>query len=904
VVRCYGKFSRWGAVTGAVAVALAAVARAAGPLNSPAPLAAAPAAVSPADATVSVGAAQRAHDLGMSSLAAALYREILTRPALSEAERTGINLALAGALLDGGDALEAQKILNAMPEPHDAGWHLRAGLSALQGRQRDTAQKEWDAVNTDELSAADHAWYWFLGGALWDLVPGTRDGAAVAKANEFYNKAEAAATTELARARFKVQEERVRIEFLAPTPPDRLDEARRNYEQYQGKPVGYGFAENYAMMLDQSGRGRDAVQVLRQVLLTLPIQERGWRDEFNFLLGVIDNQGRGAAGRAALIQLLESGATAEHLDDKQLSRQREALILLFEASRTEPQRTQFQTELDKLISATPRHPILDALKFFRAELALAEKDYAQAEKHATDVLEQFPGSSLRARAFDVLIESGWEQQRYHFAAAKAALAHAEPGSPATRGELRVVEAEAWFRAGQAAEATGATGANDYRSAADAYAAVLAELPPGLDATTHSALIFQRILAEIKSGSGDAAKVLDQLAAGPAFALADRWQAEWNLARAMQARGAASDAFVRVSRLLASTGADAAKLAPELRARMKWLQARVAFEAGQNEAALTLGDAILANPESIAKPLQDEIASTTVLLKARALFALRRDNDALATLQKLRTDFPKADATVYSYLIEAAHYAEQEKIQDAQILLTKLVGNPDYATSEYVPWALYQLALLSERLGQPKNLEDAEKRIEDLVKHPAAGDLVFAARLEQGDLLRKLNQLPQAQQVYEMIVTTFAQRPDVVVAELKLAECHNAQAAASPTHLETAQVLFEHLRDRKNAPPDVKVEAGYNLGDLLERRGKLDDAARVWWGDVVYPFLRDDPNPIEAGAKRPYWLTRTLVRLGELLERQGKIDEAKQAYLLVVQKKLPYAAPAKAALQRLGVTRSL
>ena len=55
--------------------------------------------------------------------------------------------------------------------------------------------------------------------------------------------------------------------------------------------------------------------------------------------------------------------------------------------------------------------------------------------------------------------------------------------------------------------------------------------------------------------------------------------------------------------------------------------------------------------------------------------------------------------------------------------------------------------------------------------------LLAARMKQGDILRKRNDFPAAQQVYEELVNKFPRRPDVVLAQLALAETHNAQSSA-------------------------------------------------------------------------------------------------------------------------------
>lgn len=862
----------------------------AGPLNPPSPLVAPPAAVSPAERAIAIAEAERAHDLGFLSVAADLYRKLLdTRGADGRA----MILALATVLLDGGEPAEAEQLLATVPEPRDAAWRLRAGLAALRLRKRDAAQAQWDAIKAEEISEADLPWYHFFTGALYDTATPRQ----VDRANDYYVKAERGARSELARARFQLAAERVRLrESTAPTR-ESLDVVRRQFEQSQGREASYEPARLYAVMLALADRRGDAVEFLRQnVLLTLPAQERGWRDEYNFLIGVLGDKSRGGVGRNALVQLVATGRKPE--------RQRQALQLLADTSENEPERGHFRAELTRLIAATPPHPLRESLLFFRSQLALSEKDYAAAEQSAQRLLEEFPASTLRLHAFGVLTQSAWEQQRYRLAASNAqsardAMAKSPAGESelgvATRADLGVLEAEAWFRLGE------------FRNAADAYAAVLRERPPGLTPEGLSGLIFQRILAEIRAGSPNVTAIIDELAADPAFRADDRWQAEWSLARGLRVQGKIDEAYARVGRLLGAARAEEAgpgAMRPELRARMAWLHAKLALESDRFEETLTHVEALLGSLGGIDAALRTEIVSAAVLMRAQAELRLKREPVALATLKRLRDEFPNTDAAIHSYLIESDYYAQQENISRAQLQLTKLTDNPEYAGSEFVPYALFQLALLSEKLGQEKDLEDANKRIEQIVNLDTAGqevDLIFAARLKQGDIFRKRSDFVAAQRAYQYLVNTYPRRPDVVLAQLALADCHNAQASADPSHADQARLIYEELRDRVDAPADVRVEAGYKLGFLLVRRGQHAKAAEVWARDVIKPFLRENKEPFTADDKRPYWLARTLLELGRLYEEQEKLEEARQAYALLVEAKLGVAESlAYDALERLGV----
>jgi TolA-binding protein len=816
------------------------------PLNAPVPLVTLPGAAAPSDGSrlMSLAAARRAQELGFPSAAATLYRQLLNEPG---ADRAALTLALVTALLDDGRIEEAAETLQGFVGLRGAPWQLRAGLIAAHQKRFDDARAALTGVNAEDLEADDRGWYYFLQGQLAEAAGDLN------RARSLHDQAAAAAFSEMARARFVLAREQTRLR-AGPVDATLLQEMRKNVERLQGRKAGYGFARTYAVMLDSLGRKGEAVAELQRQLMVLPPEERAEADDFRLLLGLIAGPATGA-GRNALQTLLAYG------NDR--GKQRLALQVLARASAVEPARAQFRRELDLLLGPAEPHPVREDLLLVRAQVALATKNYEQAELDARALLAEFPGSLLKGHALGILTTSAWEQRRYRNAADQAARAAAEFPAGQVRAEFGLLVAEAWFRA------------RDYRSAADAYAQVLREMPPGI---APGRLMFQRVQAEILAGQLDAAQAqLDALGSEPAFDPVNRWQAEWNLARTLQAEGRTAEgrtaeAYARVNRLLGTEAGARGRLPAELRARMAWLQARLSFEAGEPEQTLRLAEVLQGGLTEVAAELRNEIASSVALLKAEANFALGRDDAALGLLQRLREEYPRADAAVYSYVVEADHHAGKDQMVQAQRLLTKLAD--DFPGNAYAPFALYQSALLAERRGQDANLEEANKLIEDLVTKYPGSDYVFYARLKQGDLLRRLNQFPQAQQVYESLVNNFAGHQDVVLAQLALAECHNAQSLRDASHGERAIALFEQLRDRVDAPVDVRVEAGFNLGHLLTRRGQPAAAEAVWWRDVVAEFLLVPGPAAELGAKGRYWMARTL------------LEQAQEAWRLILKTGLP------------------
>jgi TolA-binding protein len=869
-------------------VLLLAAARAEEPLNPPSPLVSVNQVIAAPGAVLQdLGGARGAQELGIPFLAASLYREVLATPAGAGGDRPQLILGLTTALLDAGEISAADEALQSYPGPRGSAWHLRAGLIAVRQKKYDAARSELANIKAEELVPADRGWRTFLQAALADVAA---DQKVRDSAGELYSEAEREAVSVPQRARFMLARQQVRIRSGTFTEAQ-LNSARAAMEAptAQGRLPGYQAASTYIIELDAMGRKPEALSVLRQQLRALPAVERIQTDQFRLLLGLIAGAENGE-GRAALDQLLQTGSDAEH--------QQIALEMLAGASTREPARADFRRRLDTMINAQPPSRILEDLYLVRAQLALSERSlegYTQAENDANNLLQKFPGSLLKANALGVLTRAAWEQRRYRTAATYADQARKELPPGQTLAQLDVLIAEAWYRA------------KDFRSASEAYAAAIRERPEGI---AMGGLMFQRVQAEIEGTRSDPNQetarllaiqpMLDETERDPAFDVINRWRAEWNFARALLAANQPGAANARINGVLAATGADASALPRDLRLRMTWLQVWLSLEAGQPEQTLKLADALDAQLAGIAGPpdaTRLEIASTTRLFEAQASFALSREEAAVQILQKLRKDFPKSDAAARSYIVEADFKARKDQLVEAQTLLTEMAQDPDFKDSLDAPIALYQAALLAERRG-PAHFKEAHHLLETMVQQFPSSALVFDARFEEGDLERNLNEFPLAQQTYDFIVRDFPNDPRIFEAQLAQADCYNGQSSADPTLADRAAEIYERLLSLGAAPVDVRVEAGYKWGYMLSTRQDFDRAETTWWKEVVNPFLLDKPETNQfLGATGRRWMSRTLTQLGDLLEKQGRLEDAKTVWQMVLDAKLPLDSEARARLAR-------
>lgn len=827
------------------------------PLFAPVPLAPTPA--SAGGLIVSEEGARRALALGFAATAAAQAEALVARGEGGPG-RDAAALILAAARMELGDLPGAERALAAHSDTRPPAYRLRAGLLAARQGRVPAAQAEAAALRPESLPPEERCWLYFLQGLVAEAE---RDAG---RAGAAYEQAFNAASSDWQRARLRLTRERFRL-AQGEVTETQANALRDQAERYAGRGVGADFAAQHAVALNLLGRREAATAYLQAQIAAMPDGLSIARDDLRLVLGLIAGPAS-PAGRAALEQLLAAGAD--------LGEQRVALQLLAEAAGSAESRERLRRTLDDLLMRAPAHPLTEDLLVARAELALATQDHARAEADARDLLARFPSSPQRARALAQLASAAWDRERYRTAADYAAQAAAAATDRDAAASLRLLSAEASYRA------------QDYAAAAEAYAVAADSPPPGVAA---GSAMFQEIMSRVEAGRlGEAGAVIDRRADDPRFDAVTRWQAEWNLARALQAAGQREVALARVARLREEPGA--AGRPPELRARLAWLEARLAQDTGQSEVALRAARAVPDRLAGVEPALAAEIAGLARLVEAEALFDLGRGEEAAAVLRSLREGGARTEAALQSYLVEADYLADVGRLVDAQGLLIRFAD--EHRDHEYAPDAIFQAALNAERRGEDAYFREAYLLLEEqLVKRYPRSRLVFAARLKQGDLLRRLGDFAAAQRIYEDLANNNAQHPDILQAQIALADCHRAQAEGDSSHFESAITILERLRDLASASPDLRAEAGFKLGDMLAQRD-AQSALASWW-PVVDTLLLDLDRAAGLGVEGRYWMGRLLVRMAGVLEQSGKGEEAREAWRLLAARGLPGAALARARL---------
>jgi len=806
-----------------------------------------------------LSAAESMISSGLAHLGETLCRRVLEGSPRPET-RARARISLALSLIHQRRFQEAKETLEAVPESaRGARFHLcRAAARYGNGKTVDEEAfaADLEAIDPAALSREARPWHAFLRGLRADLE-GDRTAA-----REAFSRA-------LKRSRgsqrllFEALVWREKL-FREGASEERAARLRSRLETLAAGASAFPFAREYAITLYQLGRPREALAAIDRELARATAYTARQRDQLLLLKGLVlgaDEPG----GRAALRELIRGGQSRRAMGV--------ALHLLASARAGADETGGLHGFLDAMISRSEDHPLTAEFHFLRCQLALARGDAGAAKEDAKFLLERFPGMRRINEVFRLLAYAALrhEPPQYRTAADFLTRLKSETPAGARRREINRLIGDCYFLN------------DDYANAADFY---LEARRSGFGESGGEGLFLRLITAEVRAGRLDRAlRHIDEADFRGAAPMAERWRAEWNLVRELQARGELRRALKRV-RLL-SEGAGAQSVPAALDLRLRWLEAHLSLEAGDLEGVPARIDALLERlrslPEATVPPREARLLlSESLLLKAGAQFENGSAEAAFETLERVRRDFPDSSAAERAYLIEADRLADAEDFAGAQKSLERLASNDP--ESELVPQALFEGALYAERRG-PDHYSDAVRLLDRLAEQYPDHPLAYGARIRQGDLLRQMNDFAGARIVYENLINRYPEHARRYLAEMGRAEAMLALAQGEASSLEAAARVLERLVDLPGLPVDLQVEAGFKWGFALKKRGRASRAIEIF-SMAMSRFLLENEQRADLGETGRYWMARTLLELGESLEARGEPREARRVYRKIVAYGLP------------------
>lgn len=752
---------------------------------------------------------------------------------------------------------------------------LRRVAIALANETLETLSRLLDGFDAARLDLGEKSWLQLANGWL-TLQTGDAEGAV-----EQFDAAvqDAAAESPALAARIAYLAYRYRAEAEDETVS--IEELRRAYEASRGLEAGFRYAQLLAVALFDEERNEEAMEVVNEALRELPEVYSNFKDEY-LLLQLLLSGADSDLGQSAGRQLVLDGST--------LPLQRIAMQHLISRSLDEDGRLgdALSETLDSVIAAQPIHPLSAEALYYRGVRNFRLGDDEAVEDDAYLLLDAFPESPYRRGMMTLLASSSWQKQRFRTAASLLTQVRSQFPENLEVSTLSVLIADCYFRAGLASE-----NAEDFANASEAYEVAL---DSAKDRTMASHVFFQLVLSRLNAGSIEMAKAIlddeDQVGKAEERIV---WQAEWMLIKEMRERGRSNEAYERVEQYLNSDD-----MRTGLQLRMLWLGSKLAYESGLYGDTRTwverlnevLDESENSDPTFVAK-----IRSDGMLTLAESLLALEGESETegVDLLKKLREDYSGSESSERSYIVEARYLSDRDLVVEAGQLLTYLFDN--FPDSRYAPLALYETALIAEKRGQGEYLTQAMDLLERIATMYPDSELVYYARLKQGDLLRKLNRFGTAELVYELLENTYRDRPDRYLAQISLADTLVAQASEDPSKFEAGLSRLELLIDLPEVPLGLRVEAGYKLGNAWENQGEKLKAKGSYWN--LYDLLVVEEGRIQGlSEKARYWLSRAMFKLAEIFEDERELDRAIEFYQQIESLGLQGGAVARARIEQI------
>lgn len=829
------------------------------------------------DLRARLDAAEVSAKMGFTNLALNTYSEIASRainPQLRDEALLGVcvnALALnrpkqANAALQAGAAWREQAM----------GRLLRSMINFQEGDFA-AANLVFSMVAAQDISEDFRAWYYWQAGLLaevdGDYAEAIRQ---FTEARRFLKNPAQLAQIELAMFKSGILSDESDAETIR--------KLRIRLETSTGGQLGFQIAGLLAAGLAKNGQLEEALALLNEQVLLVSAEQPDVRGRLLLIKAIIAGPDT-EQGRRALESLALQGASRRYvqLALAQLSRNQ---------SKDKPDGSFLQL-LNQLEQDPNNQEYKDLVLLLRAQWHKLAGNLELSERDATRLLEQFPASdlvglSLRLRAQLALL---YQPPQYRTAAKYLLDLRQRIINPAERSRLSAWVADCYFLNG------------DYQSAASTYAQAVEDAPPRTDTSLYR---YQQLIALMQIKEFEA--VMEVLAKDQALDLTMRWKLEWNLASGLREQGRALAALRRLEDILNNETLNKTT-EPELKLRLQWLSAQLSMTLRTEQELARVPDkcdALLATltnlPEkTISTELDTAIRSRTLMLKGQALLNLRRIQEGLTLLDDLSKNYPESDAAILARLIAARSLAQAGQIVEAQQRMKDLADT--FPDNPYAPVALYEAALQAQKRELEATYRTANDLLNDLQQRYPGHELAYYAKLEQGDILRQLNEFEVAERIYQQALQEKPQHPAKARTELALADSLAAQSG-NPQKRLAAQDIYERMFELPDYAPDIRAEAGYKWALTVKAGGSLPEEEAFWRVlQLLWLEARPESTNASTGTGRgSYWLARAGLELAGIWERKQQYSEAVHLYQQMLDAAFPGESLIRERLSRLTQAR--
>lgn len=436
---------------------------------------------------------------------------------------------------------------------------------------------------------------------------------------------------------------------------------------------------------------------------------------------------------------------------------------------------------------------------------------------------------------------------------------------------RTLRAECLFRAADAMLAD-----NRPRQAAQAYRSVQSDYP---DSDLGPRALFQAADSLERAGDNAQAEAAFRQAGGVGTNSSLHARAQLRLAALQSARDAVEDAVATYTEVLDST------TDPLWRGEALLGRGRANYRAYRFEPALRDSGAAA----EAAPAVRDEARFLEVL----SLQGLRRDEEARQAGVAFLTAFPQSPRLPDMLLWLAKYEFNHDRFDAAREHCLVYVSRWPQG-----PWADAAILWAGRATFRLADYTRTVELMARLCKEYPASSRLAEGRFLQADALVELARFDEAVLLFDEIVTRYPESDWVTSAWGRKGDCLFSMGAENAGRFTEAMQAYREMMARRDATPEMLLQAEFKLGRCLEKVKRVDDAIDQYYTRVILRFIDDRSRGVWYDEAAATWFTRAAFQMADLLVQKGQTEAAGRVLQRVVQAGVPGQVEARQRLERL------
>ena len=523
------------------------------------------------------------------------------------------------------------------------------------------------------------------------------------------------------------------------------------------------------------------------------------------------------------------------------------------------------TRMKAHVRAFPEGARAAAAQFRLAEALLRMERYEAAAAEFRVFLETFGDDRAREAAALEGLGSALQHLSRHGEAANLLLKAAD------RATNELLRASCLLQAGDALHAAG-----QYKQAADTYQRIYVDYPY---ATQVPRALFQAADSMDRAGDSEGAQTAFALAAQHGAGSGLGVQALLRLAALQTSRSLLDQAVETYAQVLSAT------TNPVPRSEALMGRGRTHYRAYHFD--LAAGDF------AAAAELQPAQRDECEFLRTMCLYGQGRDEDARAAAVAYISAYTNAPQLSEMVLWLAKFDYNRNRMEEAgRRLLQYVEAWPHGAWADAAMLWAGRVAFRQADYTNSVNLMSRLQRDYPLSSRFAE------SRFVQGDALCMLARYDEAVLVFDEIISRYADSDWVTPAWARKGDCLFSLGSDKPARYEQALSAYREVLGRRDAAPEMILQAEFKIGRCLQKKKKVDAAIDQYYSRVVLRYLDDRQKGVYYSETASTWFVQAAFQAAELLEQKKEFEQAERILNRVVQSNAPGREEAQQRILRL------